>query len=294
MKTIAVFSDVHGNYTALAAMVADAQAAGAEEYWFLGDLLMPGPGVADVWELFHQLPVTKVVRGNWDDLVIHGARGEMRPKKPAHVYFARLAQYVAEHLPAGAVDEMAAWPLAVNAQIGNLPTGLSHNLPDLNMGQDLFPTNPSKNFDQLFDDEADVAIYAHVHHQLLRYGTDERIVLNPGSVGEPFNGRPRLQTDTRAQYLLIEADEAGIAGLNYRHVAYDRQAEVDRARQADLPYLEVYERHLQTGRVYTHDQDYLAGFNQKYGYEEEYQRYCQRVQAARQPQKKQAKKRKKK
>ena len=33
---------------------------------------------------------------------------------------------------------------------------------------------------------ADLAVYAHVHHQLMRYTTAEQIVLNPGSVGEPF------------------------------------------------------------------------------------------------------------
>ena len=111
MKQVAVFSDVHGNATAFRAMVADAKKQGADEYWFLGDLLMPGPGVAEVWQLLQELAPTKLVRGNWDDLVIHGARGEIDLAKPSHVYFARLAQYVAGHLPAGAVDQMAAWPL---------------------------------------------------------------------------------------------------------------------------------------------------------------------------------------
>ena len=57
------------------------------------------------------------------------------------------------------------------------------------MGQALFPTNSSRKFDQLFLPETDVALYAHVHHQLLRYGSDERIILNPGSVGNPLMGR---------------------------------------------------------------------------------------------------------
>lgn len=48
MKKVAVLSDVHGNVTALEAAIADAQAAGADEYWFLGDLFMPGPGTHDI------------------------------------------------------------------------------------------------------------------------------------------------------------------------------------------------------------------------------------------------------
>lgn len=48
MTKVAVLSDVHGNVTALAATIADAKAQGADEFWFLGDLFMPGPGAHDV------------------------------------------------------------------------------------------------------------------------------------------------------------------------------------------------------------------------------------------------------
>ena len=77
MQTIAIFSDIHGNATAFKAMLADAKAQGATDYWFLGDLLMPGPGVAEIWDLLEAIHPSQLVRGNWDDLVIHGARGEI-------------------------------------------------------------------------------------------------------------------------------------------------------------------------------------------------------------------------
>ena len=41
-KRIAVFSDVHGNLHALQAMYADSLRHSVDEYWFIGDLLMPG------------------------------------------------------------------------------------------------------------------------------------------------------------------------------------------------------------------------------------------------------------
>lgn len=273
MQTIAIFSDIHGNATAFKAMLADAKAQGATDYWFLGDLLMPGPGVAEIWDLLEAIHPSQLVRGNWDDLVIHGARGEIDLKKPSHVYFARLAQFVVERLPKSALATMAAWPLRQTVTVGKLNFSLSHNLPKLNMGQALFPTNSSRKFDQLFLPETDVALYAHVHHQLLRYGSDERIILNPGSVGEPFNGQAKLQADTRAQYLILQVDEQGLAGLNFRHVAYDRKAEWRAAQAAELPYLAIYQRHLKTGRVYTHNQEMLAAANAKYNYVAECQQY---------------------
>ena len=42
-QRIAVFSDTHGNLTALQAMYRDSIAQHVDEYWFIGDLLMPGP-----------------------------------------------------------------------------------------------------------------------------------------------------------------------------------------------------------------------------------------------------------
>ena len=105
-KRIAVFSDTHGNLTALQAMYRDSIAQHVDEYWFIGDLLMPGPSVKPIWDILQEMKPTVIVRGNWDDLVVRGARGMMDMERPSHIYFARLAQYVAEHAPDGMVDEI--------------------------------------------------------------------------------------------------------------------------------------------------------------------------------------------
>ena len=57
MTKIAVLSDIHGNTRALEAVLADAEKAGVEEYWLLGDILMPGTGRKNIlrrlefWEI---------------------------------------------------------------------------------------------------------------------------------------------------------------------------------------------------------------------------------------------------
>lgn len=277
-KRIAVFSDVHGNLSALQAMYRDSVQQGVDEYWFVGDLLMPGPNVNKIWQLVQRMAPTVFVRGNWDDLVVNGAHGKMDTKKPSHVYFGRLAQYVAEHAAPGIIDEMARWPLRVTRQVGALNFSISHNLPNLNMGQDLFPTNDSVNFDRLFEVPAgqpavDAAIYAHVHHDLLRYGSDERLVLNPGAVGEPFNHWPALQQDLRAHYLVIEVDDLGLAATSFRHVAYDREREKQLANRTDLPYRALYRKMMDTGFAYTHDDELLQKFNDRYDYVGEYEQF---------------------
>ena len=44
MTKIAVLSDIHGNTTALKAVLDDARRLEVDEYWLLGDILMPGTG----------------------------------------------------------------------------------------------------------------------------------------------------------------------------------------------------------------------------------------------------------
>lgn len=52
---IAVFSDVHGNVSALDAVLRDAKQNGATDYWFLGDLFLPGPGAEQLYETMESI-----------------------------------------------------------------------------------------------------------------------------------------------------------------------------------------------------------------------------------------------
>lgn len=277
-EKIAIFADVHGSYTALKAMYQDSMKQHVDHYWFMGDLFLPGPGAANVWQLMQKIAPEYVVRGNWDDLAVRGAAGQMDLDKPSHVYFARLAQWLATQLPSNVFTTMGNWPLHETVTAGKYRFSLAHNLPDLNMGQHLFPTNDSANFDDAFPGNEDIVIYAHVHHELMRYATDERLVFNPGSVGEPFNGWQRIQDDMRARYLILTVDETGISDIHFRHVPYQRERELTAAKQAHVPYLELYQKQLKTGLVYTHDQKLVDHYNQLYGYADEYRRFQHELQ----------------
>ena len=97
--------------------------------------------------------------------------------------------------------------------------------------------------------------------------------MNPGAVGEPFNGWDKLHRDMRAHYLVIEVDDLGMASVNFRHVGYDRKAE----QAIAVPYVELYDLMMHTGRAYTHDPEKLTRLNQKYGYATQYLDYCKRL-----------------
>lgn len=237
---IAILSDIHGDTTSLEAVIADARAQGATEYWLLGDILLPGPGRDDLFELLDAIPITAAVRGNWDDCVLEALDGEYGLEDPQEIQMLRLTQYLMEGLEPKRIDWLRSLPLVEKKEVNGIRFSLSHNLPEKNYGGDLRPANTTENFDQLLDDQTDVAIYGHVHKQLLRYGSQGQQILNPGTIGMPYFDWMPLQNH-RAQYALIDVEEDGVTNLQFRKVAYDYEAELQNAKDKGLPFIEMYE-----------------------------------------------------
>lgn len=274
-KKIAVIADVHGNYTAMKAVVDDINKQAVDDCWFLGDLFMPGPGAQDIWQLLQSLHPSVCLRGNWDDDLIHAYLGDHSTADETAIMISRIGEFIGPQLGPSIIHTMQEWPLSTIVTVGKLRIILNHNLPDNNAGQELFPTNDQSRMDHIMSepDQFDVGIYAHVHHQLFRYTSDEQLILNPGSVGEPYDGWNVHQTNLRGRYLLLTIDDEGIADMDYRRVSWDIQAERDRAQQISLPYLEVYLKHLESGHNFIHDHPLLAKVNHAHHYLQDVENY---------------------
>lgn len=276
-KKIAVIADVHGNYTAMKAVVDDIQQQAVDDCWFLGDLFMPGPGARDIWQLLAALHPSICLRGNWDDDLIHAYRGDHGIDDETSIMISRIGEWIGAQLGQPIIDTMQQWPISTTTTVGKLHIVLNHNLPDKNAGQELFPTNNQQRMDHIMPapDQFDLGIYAHVHHQLFRYTSDEQLILNPGSVGEPYDGWNVHQNNLRARYLLLTIDDQGIADMDYRRVDWDIQAERDRANDCPLPYREVYLKHLENGHNFIHDHPLLARVDRAHHYREAVEKYSQ-------------------
>ncbi|WP_179394595.1 metallophosphoesterase family protein [Lacticaseibacillus absianus] len=263
MTKIAVMADVHGNVTALAAALADAQAQGATQIWLLGDLLMPGPGGAELFELIAAYGVRLLVRGNWEDILFKGlAQGYTDNFK--HRYFTRLARFIGAQLTPAQLATLRALPLTATRSLAGLQVSVSHNQPAQNWGPALMPAAEQAHFDALVPPTADLALYAHTHHQLLRYTSHEQPIINPGSVGMPVANWPRHPYDHRARYALMTLANEHLGDLAFRRVDYDVATEAHRATEAGLPYLELYLDQLQTGTIHTYDEAALTRLNAQY------------------------------
>ena len=273
-QKIAILSDIHGNSTALEAVIRDAKREQATEYWLLGDLIMPGPGGHEIFEMLSQLNITVNIRGNWEDLFFKTLNHTMTLERPSRVFFARTAEYTASQLTQSDLDFLEAQTLTAEKNINGIRFAISHALPEKNHGQELIATAPVENFRPLFrETEIDVAIYGHIHHQLMRYSENEQLIINPGSIGEPFFHWAHFRKDLRAQYTLIEVDDAGYTDVHFKKVAYNREKEFVLAEARDLPYLELYRELLDTGIIHTHDYELMDATNKKYHYVEDVKKF---------------------
>ena len=269
---IAILSDIHGNTTALAGVLEDAKKLGATEYWLLGDIFLPGPGANDLVDLLKDLPLTACVRGNWDDCVLEALDGQYGLEDPQEIQLMRLTQYLMEDLKPEYIDWLRKLPMVAKKEVDGLRFSFSHNLPEKNYGGDLLVENNTEKFDQLLDETTDVAVYGHVHKQLLRYGSQGQQIINPGSIGMPYFDWEGLKNH-RAQYALLEVENGEWVNIQFRKVAYDDEAELESAKGKGLPFIEMYEELRREDNYQGHNRALLASLNEKYGYVEDVKNY---------------------
>ena len=270
MTKIAVLSDIHGNTTALNAVLEDALSLQVDEYWLLGDILMPGTGRKNILETLADLPITAQVLGNWEYSLWRACHRKLDETKPSLRYLLRQCQYIMEEVSQEEIDALQNYPLQIHRQFGDLTIGLSHHLPDKNWGRELIHLGKQEDFDRLVTDPAcDIAVYGHIHQQLLRYGSGGQLILNPGSIGQPFFLSSNLRRDLRAQYMILEFDKKGLKDVDFRRVDYDVQAELQLAKDLNLPYYQVYYESLVKGIHHTHNQDLLHEIAQEQGHDAE-------------------------
>ena len=137
-------------------------------------------------------------------------------------------------------------------------------------------TNETSNFDHLLDEETDIAVYGHVHKQLLRYGSQGQQIINPGTIGMPYFDWQALKNH-RAQYAIIEVEDGEMVNLQFRKVAYDYEAELELAKEKGLPFIEMYEELRREDNYPGHNKELLTSLIQQHDYVEEVKDFLQKI-----------------
>jgi len=174
---VAAISDIHGNLPALEAVLVDVEREQVDAIVVAGDSFS-GPWPSEVLDLLAEVRAL-VVRGNADRLaVIRAADGA-------------LADWNEERLGAARLAIAAAWPLTMELDIDGLGDVLiCHATPFSDEPIYTRITPDDELIELLGRVDADVLVCGHTHMQYDRLLSSGLRVVNPGSVGFPYEGRP--------------------------------------------------------------------------------------------------------
>lgn len=224
---VAVIADIHGNADALHAVLADAEAQGAERVIVNGDVVNRGPDSVQVLEELLARENTSFTLGNHDDLVrLWHMRSEALPAEWFGDSFWGATEWSAEELSrAGLIDVPADWPMTRRLSVPGLPDVLlAHGTPEHYRESLSDRTAPERVHEIAAQYGAGVLVGSHIHRQTDReyggVGGGVRVI-NTGAVGSPADGDPR------AGYLLLTGSSAGEGEggrwtAELRRVPYDR------------------------------------------------------------------------
>ena len=210
-SVLALLYDVHGNLPALEAVLADA--SDADGFLLGGDYATAGAWPRETVERLRELPDATWIRGNADRWLVD------RHDAPAPID--EIAAACAEALGQELVAELAGLPesTAIN------DTLYCHASPQSDM-QSFLPEPGERDAELLMGVEAERVVFGHTHIAFERKGPAGIRLVNPGSVGMPWDG------DHRASYAVLDGDR-----LEHRRVEYDWEASVAavRERVGELP-----------------------------------------------------------
>ncbi|HEX8204874.1 MAG TPA: metallophosphoesterase family protein [Solirubrobacteraceae bacterium] len=202
---ITLLYDVHGNLPALDAVIADARAEGAASCVVGGDVALFGAFPAETVARLRELRNARWLRGNgerWtaapaeapDDPVVQGAIAAARESLGAELV-----------LELGHLPESVALGTDTRAWHGSPAGDVLSFLPDPEQGDAEMLVGVSERR----------LIFGHTHLPFRRFHEEIELV-NPGSVGMPFDG------DRRAAYALLHPD----GRVEHRRVEYPVDATI--------------------------------------------------------------------
>ena len=256
-NNILIISDLHANLAALQAVVADfiTQAGQPSAIWCMGDIVDYGAEPNEIIAMLQEYP-TICVAGN-HELAILGQEelALFNPDARKSVIWTQ------QHLTAASLDYLRGLPRTITVATDNADFTLAHGSPrDPAWEYVLESEEAADNFlvmetthglighshlpiyfkmIQLDNKHAGVGRALGEHDDVLKVGdyhTRERLLVNPGGLGQPRNGDPR------ASYIIYDVESAT---MRYRRVAYDIKATQAKIRAAKLP--ERFAKRLEQG-----------------------------------------------
>jgi predicted phosphodiesterase len=217
---VAALYDIHGNLTALEAVLAEIRQADVDHVVVGGDVL-PGPMPRETLQRLLDLGATaQFIYGNGEVAVLEQMAGRESSLVPEQ--YRPVIRWTAQQLDPALERWLRAWPPTLRLEIAGLGDVLFCHATPRNENECFTRLTPEDRLLPLFQEpDAAVVVCGHTHMQFDRMIGRTRVV-NAGSVGMPF-GEPG------ADWLLLGPD------VQLRHSAYDLTKAAERIRNTTYP-----------------------------------------------------------
>ena len=222
MTRVAVLSDIHGNVDALDAVLVEVDVARPDRIVICGDVAA-GPFPGETLARVQALPGAVFVSGNGDRMMVEAFDAGLREDEAADAAAASLA-WATGRLGRAERDYLASFAPTVRLDCGTFGVvRFCHGSPrsDEEIITSLTPEPVLATF--LAEVEEEIVVSGHTHVQFDRRAVGRRL-LNPGSVGMPYEVRPG------AFWLLLHGTTA-----EFRCTLYDVAAAAARIRACGYP-----------------------------------------------------------
>jgi predicted phosphodiesterase len=221
---IAILSDIHGNLTALEAVLADLRQTSPDLILHGGDLPHGGARPVEVVDRIRDLGWQGVV-GNTDEMLFKPASlTEFSQQTPQMQPFLGPTQEMAAATCEALGDERLAWLSRLPSTQIHGPLALVHASPE-SCWRGPVPEASDSDLEAVYGPLGQpIAVYAHIHRPYIRT-VSRMTVVNTGSVSLSYDGDPR------AAYLLLDDSRPAI-----RRVEYDADRELKALSRCGLPH----------------------------------------------------------
>ena len=223
--TLGVIADVHGNAPALQAVLA-ALRGRADQVLFLGDLAGYYPFVnqcADLWDGNR----IEGVRGNHDQVLLDHLDTGRAPGEDYRARYGSAIERCARILSPQARSLIESWPVQKRLLLASVSIAMCHGAPWGPLQGRVYPD--FCDWERFDGCNENVVLLGHTHYPLAKRWKGKWIV-NPGSVGQPRDGRGG------ACYAVLDL---GRDQVYLERASYDASAVIADALLHDgaLPYL---------------------------------------------------------
>jgi putative phosphoesterase len=199
-----ILSDIHSNLPAFKAVLED---AGPVDYIFsAGDIVGYGPWPNECIDLSKELGFNSVA-GNHDDACATGIIMNFNP------YAEEAVRITRRLLRAENFEYLARLPRSLKWNLGVHRLTIFHGSPRDPLDEYIFPYTADSVLEAFLQQtSSEILILGHTHIPFFRrFG--ERLIINPGSVGQPRD------SDSRASYMILEEGEEEF-GVRVKRVEY--------------------------------------------------------------------------